>query len=222
MRSIFTKLFDKLCGKTPVVILVFLVLVLSSPWYTIILANLKLGSTKEIHLLNFDNQVITYQINSDRGQLIRNSIPSTVSRLFVNKLTYYSYEITQRYFETFDAKYLFFTGDLNVTKSIQSSGPLYLALLPLVIIGIFTSLVKKRKTILLFLFAPILGAFIQAHYETISRIPALIVLTYFAAMGLVYIMARNRRLAFSLMIIMSFEFIRFWHNFLVHYPSLLR
>jgi hypothetical protein len=222
MKLISTKLFKRISGKNPVIALIFLVFLLSSPWYTVILTNLYILPAKDIHPLNLNDQVIIYQIDSDRGELIRSGVPGPISKLLINKVTYYSYEIMQRYFETFDPKYLFFTGDLDTRKSIQSSGPIYLSFLPPILTGIYTSLVGKRKVILLLFATPTLGAMVQAHYETISRIPALIVLTYFAAIGLVYIFGKNRRLAFPVLILMFFEFVRFGHNFLVHYPSLFK
>lgn len=154
--------------------------------------------------------MITYEINTERSLL--------PARMFVNKVSYYSLEVLKRYFETFDPQYLFFTGDLDITKSTRTSGPIYLAMLPLILAGVYSFLsAGKIRPLVLLAILSIPPSLIEVHYETISRIPVFLVLSYFAACGLTKLVKTKRTWAVLLLILFLFEFSRFVHNLLIHY-----
>jgi hypothetical protein len=200
----------------------FIVLVFISPWFWIMTRNLVVSTPQKFKLLTINNELLKDRTNTLRGELLKENVPNTISKLVVNKFTIYSFEISHRYFETFDPQYLFFVGDLDLTNSTRSSGPLYLAFLPLTLVGIFTSLKLRRKAVLfLLLLTPVPASFIITHYETISRIPVFLVLTFFAAIGQVIFFKKRIVITFLLVALLIFEFFRFTHDFHYHYPRRL-
>lgn len=201
---------------------VFIVSIVISPWFWVISRNFGLIFPQDLKLLTISNELLKDETNTLRGELIKESFPNIISKLVVNKFTIYSFGISRRYFETFDPQYLFFTGDLDLQKSTRASGPLYLAFLPLILTGVCVALKTRRKIILLlFLLTPIPASFVMAHYETISRLPVLLVLTYFAALGLLKLFKGRKVIAFLLIMLLIFEFFRFTEDFFYHYPRRL-
>lgn len=201
----------------------FLILfLLISPWFWIIVRNRNTIFPFSFKFLSIDNQLLIEETNNLRGELLNADVPGNLSKFVVNKFTTYTFELTRRYLETFDPQYLFFIGDLDLTKSTHSTGPLYLSFLPLIIVGLF-DLIQKKKRLLIFilLLTPVPASFIQNHYETLSRIPVFLLLTYVAVIGLVKLRKTRKILTLLLVVLLIFEFFRFSHDFVFHYPRRL-
>jgi len=208
------------CSKNVRLGIITILFILVSPWLWVLIKNSSLDLYRNIKTINFNNEVIKDQINISRGEILKTKVPNIVGRVIVNKFSFYGLEITKRYLETFDPQYLFFNGDLDMNKSTRSNGPLYLSIFPLILIGIYVSLVNKEKlkVYLLGMFS-LLPAFIENHYETVTRIPIFILLSYFSAVGLTYLYKKKKWLVFLIMFLILFEFSRFVHDFFIHYPG---
>jgi len=204
------------------VLLVSLLFILISPWLWVLIKNSSISMYKNIRMLDFKNEAVIDQINISRGEIQKTKVPNYVGRLFVNKVTFYGIEVIKRYLETFDTQYLFFTGDLDMNKSTRSSGPLYLSFLPILLIGIYVTFFNKEKIkIILLSLTPLLGAFIENHYESVTRIPVFILLSYFSSVGLLFLYKKKKLLALLIIFFIIFEFSRFIHDFYLHYPGRL-
>ena len=218
-KSKFTKLISKEKNRVGLILILF---ILISPWLWVLIRNSNIDMYKNIKLINFKDEAIIDQINISRGEMSKTNVPSIFGRIIVNKVSFYSIEVTKRYLETFDPQYLFFNGDLDMNKSTRSNGPLYLSFLPLLLIGIYSSILNKDKLKLYLLgIFPLIGAFIENHYESITRIPVFILLSYFSSYGLIYLYKRKKWLALLIVFLILFEFSRFVHDFLIHYPGRL-
>lgn len=215
--------FIKQINKNNLVVgIIFIFFILISPWLWVLIRNSSPSLYKTVRIINFKNEVNKDQINILRGEVLKSKVPNFIGRIVINKFSFYSMEVTKRYLETFDSQYLFFNGDLDLNKSTKSNGPIYLSFLPLILIGIYISIINKDKLkILLLLMSPVLGAFVEPHYESISRIPVFIMLSYFSVIGFLYILKKKKWLAFLIIFFILFEFTRFIHDFLIHYPGRL-
>jgi hypothetical protein len=202
--------------------IIFIFIILISPWLWVLVKNSNPSLYKTVRIINFKNEVSKDQINILRGEMLKSKVPNVIGRVIVNKFSYYFMQVTKRYLETFDPQYLFFNGDLNINKSTKSNGVIYLSFLPLIFTGIYISLINKDKLkIFLLLISPLLAAFVDPHYESISRIPVFIMLSYFSAIGFLYLFKKKKWLALLITFLIFFEFSRFVHDFLIHYPGRL-
>jgi len=215
--------FTKQISKDNLIVgIIFIFFILISPWLWVLSKNSSLSLYRTVKIINFKSEVSKDQINILRGEMLRSKVPNFIGRLVINKFSFYSMEVTKRYLETFDPQYLFFNGDLDISKSTKSNGVIYLSFLPLILVGIYVSLINKEKLkVLLLLTTPLLGSFVEPHYESISRIPVFIMLSYFSAIGFFYIYKKKKWLAYLIVFLIFFEFSRFIHDFLIHYPGRL-
>lgn len=214
MKYKFTKHLNK-------VFIIFILLVVTSPWFWAVAKNRQIIFSEKIQLISLGDQVFIGEINTFRGEALKQGIPPLLAKLAVNKLSFYSLDIAKRYFETFDSQYLFFTGDINVHKSTRAVGSLHLFLLPAIIFGILVSLKRKDKLLPLLAILALPASFVQAHYETVSRIPVLVTLLFLASLGLTDMYRQKRQLFWVTSIFLLFEFLRFVHDFINHYPGRL-
>ncbi len=205
-------------------LLLFLIFTLISPWFWVFSRNYKLLSPPYEQLVCIEDPVFIEQINVLRGESNRAGL-SFGGRLLVNKLTFCAKSAFDRYLESFDPHFLFFVGDLSLEKSTRSTGPLYLSFLPMIIFGFFCLLKNKggfRKRVIIFLLlAPIPASIVLAHYESITRIPLFLLLTFLASFGFWEIFSRKRVIAILLIFLFIFETSRFFHDFYFHYPRKL-
>lgn len=215
--------FIKQINKNNLVVgIIFIFIILISPWFWVLVRNSSSSLYKSVKIINFKSEVSKDQINILRGEILKSRVPNVIGRLIVNKFSYYSMEVTKRYLETFDPQYLFFNGDLDITKSTRSNGAIYLSFLPLILVGIYLSIINKDKLKLFLLFiSPLLGSFMEPHYESISRIPVFIMLSYFSVVGFLYLYKKKKWLALLITFFIFFEFTRFIHDFFIHYPGRL-
>ena len=198
------------------------VLIIYSPWFFVLFQNANILFPSEEETIFSNSHIFIDEINSTRG-LVSQQLPNIVSRLLINKLTFLGKEILIRYFESFDFRYLFFEAGGSLLKNPWGSGLIFLTLLPLIIFGfvqICTWKNKSAKTAILsaLVISPIPSTIIYNHYETVTRVPVFIVLSTLAAVGLNKLLPKNKIIALILMILLLFEFLRFYHNFKVHYP----
>jgi len=215
-----SKYIKQTCSKKVGLGIITIFFILISPWLWILIKNSSLDLYRNIKTINLNNEVIKDHINISRGEILKTKVPNVVGRFIVNKFSFYGLELTKRYLETFDPQYLFFNGDLDINKSTHSNGPIYLSFLPLILIGIYVSLVNKENLkVYLLMFFPLLPAFIENHYETLTRIPIFIILSYFSSVGLIYLYKKKKWIALLIMFLIIFEFSRFVHDFFIHYPG---
>lgn len=203
---------------------VFVTLVVISPWFVILVSNSSMIFPLQERLVSIQNDIFLDKVNNLRGETI-NAGFALLGKLMVNKYFYFGKEIINRYLESYDPHYLFFSGEANLLKSTLAAGPLYLTFLPLILYGVFrVSIGRNKKLKLIFYllgFSAIPAAFVYTHYETVVRIPFFLVLTLFAAYGLVKLFSSKRALALLFAFLIIFETLRFYHDFKVHYPRRL-
>ena len=199
--------------------IVFCLLVIFSPWFSLITKNRSLLNSADERFIS--QRFLVDEINTLQGQ--SKKAGTRWGKIIVNKFTIYTMEVVKRYLESFDPQFLFFEGDIDIRKSTRSVGALYLTFLPLIVTGILKMIqekdnVKKRILSAILFIAPIPSSFIFSHYETISKIPLLLILTFFAAYGFTTILSKRKTLALVLVIFLMFEFARFLHDIKLHYP----
>ena len=207
------------------IILVFIALIFTSPWFWIFQRNYK-------EILNFNksdfyqisNPILISEINTFQGET-RLAEMGFLGKLIINKYTWFFKDMLTQFLESYDFHYLFMEGDLNLLKSTRSSGPLFLSLFPFVCYGIYRIFRRKKYPLLfLVLVSPIFGCLFRQHYETLSRLPFILSLTLMAAVGIVAFSEKSgyKILKGLFLVFFSFEFLRFIHYYFLHYPFLLQ
>jgi hypothetical protein len=195
----------------------FLILLLSSPWFLLIAKNNKLIFSQKFVFFQPFNQAVIEEINTERGMVEEKKL-NFLGKLIINKGTWMGKSILTYGLESYDFHYLFFEGDLDLLKSTKSSGALYLSLLPLIIFGFFLYFKGKVYWPGLILLLPLLGAISFQHYETLSRIPFLIGLTWVAAYGLSKFCSSSKMvIKIMFFIFYVYELTRFLHYIYFHY-----
>lgn len=208
-------------SKKKAFILIFILLICVSPCVWVGLKNkssLNLGGIKIYQLVNAPR---LYQINTFQGET-KNAGLKLVGRLVINKYSWIGKDILSRTLESFDFNFLFFKGDLDISKSTKNSGPILLTLFPLIVYGFIKLNNKKIILILLFVFA-LFGAISEAHYDIVVRIPFILTLIALASFGGLNLASSSVKNSWKLIyiILILFEFSRFLHDFIYHYPGRL-
>jgi hypothetical protein len=198
----------------------YIILVLLSPWIWVMARNMYLFKLPTLSLVSIKEPAFIDEINTLRGESQEVGL-GLIGRLEVNKITFYTKSIFERYLESYDPHYLFFVGDFSLLRSTRNSGPLYVSLLPLIIAGLYYSLKERTKIsnifLCLLLLAPLPSSFLSAHYDTLTRIPFFIILTFFASFGFWKIYPKKKIWIGLLAVLLFFEITRFYHFFYVHY-----
>lgn len=203
-------------------ILLFILLILISPWFFLLARNYNILKTQQVRNLTISDKIEEVNILQNQA---REKNFGFLSRLVVNKYTFYFKDLVFKYLESFDADFLFFKGDLDLYKSTRNTGALHLSYLPIIVIG-FLTLIKIRKNKLkdavlaLFFLTPLLAVLKAPHYETIYRIPFLVILTLIASIGFLEII-KYRYLSVVYILFLIFELLRFINDFLYYYPEKL-
>lgn len=203
--------------------LLFLVLLMISPWAWVTARNFRMPGFFDERFLAPSNVIEEVNVLQNQSSVAGFGI---LGKILVNKPMFLLKNISQRYLESFDPGYLFFKGDLDIRKTTGSQGALYIVFIPLILYEAYQLLtgkrgIKRRILFLLLAVAPIPSSIVFVHYETISKIPLLLVLTFLAAEGLVRLFTTKRALACILVFLLFFEVIKFYHDFANHYPSRL-
>lgn len=205
------------------IIIYFILMVLISPWLITISRNFSKINIQDEKRISFNKPFYIEQINTLRGEVVNKGFP-VIGKLFYNKPAYFLREIYVRFLESYNPHYLFFEGDPDLRRGTKASGVLYLGYLPLILAGINYFLLKgsrrvKRILITAGLAVSLIPSLFENHNDTLVRIPFLIFLTLLGAFGLDKLILQRRKTAIFIAILIIYEFLRFYHDFLVHYPS---
>lgn len=169
-----------------------------------------------------DEGAIT-KINQLRGA---SHLSPILSQLAYNKVTYFTVEAFKNYLFHFDPSFLFVKGGSNFQFSIPGTGQMYLALLPLILLGIW-QIVQQRKNWQLFilgwlLVAPIPGAITRDAPHALRTIFLTIPLLVSAIIGIKW--SKDflspkifRALAVIMALILLSSTYVFWQNYTGNY-----
>lgn len=202
---------------------VFVILIVLSPWFWVIGKNHKELRNTKLELININSDRYLTQINFFQSEANKNGF-GIVGKLLVNKITFSVKEYTVRFIESYDLNYLFLEGDYDYKKSTRSNGPLYFSLLPIIVFGLINLYKQKNKLFLFILFLPVFSMIFQQHFETLSRLPFIAGLTYAATVGVLNLFSLKKVNVFKIIFLSVFlyDILRFIHFFYFHYPYLLK
>lgn len=150
---------------------------------------------------------------------------SLESRILHNRRHVYGYQFLLHYFDTFNPKFLFASGDVNPRLSSQTVGELYLIELPFLLLGIIFLLRFHRKAGLLLLLwllvAPVPGAFARETPHALRMLNLLPVPQIVIALGIVSLLRHKWKklvvLAISFAFALSFLF--YINDYYRYYPQ---
>jgi hypothetical protein len=181
---------------------------------------------KEVNL--FSDITVIERINQE----IKNDNHSIVSRLIHHRFITFPVEVLKHYFEHFNIRYLFITGDPNPKFSIPEVGLMYLWQLPFFITGLF-ALFRKREGNWWVIFILLLVGIIPAALATDSphalrigvTIPAfLAICAYGIVVAYRWLQAQSvsiivkRSIVVSVSLILVVNIVYFLHGYFYHYP----
>jgi len=135
--------------------------------------------------------------------------PQFLLRAFYNKPVAYFYKFIQEYIQYFSLDFLFLSWGEPKRYSVPYHGLFYLIELPLLLIGIYSSIRKKNRTLFfvflsLWLFAPLPAALtIQETPSIIRTFPMILAVYYFIAEGFIFILSSKKN-KFSLFFFLFF------------------
>lgn len=210
-------------GRGATFVIIFLILLFSCPWFLILFQNYSLLSLNKKDIIFFHKQTFVDETNVLRGQAIVSGHP-LMGKLFVNKFTIYGKEMAERYLESFDPNFLFFTGGIDKITSTGNSGQLPLSFLPLILYALFVILFSKKNKynkIILFLFlvSPIFSVLLYKHYEWIPKLLFFLIATLFATYGLIKFPKSKRAFLVVILLFWIYETANFYHKFKNHYTE---
>ncbi|HSX40260.1 MAG TPA: phospholipid carrier-dependent glycosyltransferase [Candidatus Saccharimonadales bacterium] len=173
----------------------------------------------------FSNADIVKQSN----QWIAEDSNSAAGKVLHNRRVLFGLLYAKHYFDFFDPKYLFFTGDGNPRFSLQDNGELYLWELPLLLAGVYLLCRKRNREALLifgwFLLAPVAAATARETPHALRSETFIPTYEIIMASGMVGILGGVRRfggkvkylafVGFGIIGIVSFYI--FVHDYFVHY-----
>lgn len=140
-------------------------------------------------------------------------LPITIVRIFYNKIGAYSNAILSEYVAYFSPDFLFLKGGKPHRYIVPDFGLLYLIEIPLILLGLYTSIRSKKKETLLFLglliIAPIPAALTRLETPSIIRsFPMIISLAYFISIGIETIWnLKNKLLRFGAITVISLIYV---------------
>ena len=150
-------------------------------------------------------------------------LPITTVRIFYNKIGAYSHAILAEYVTYFSPDFLFLKGGKPNRYIVPCVGLLYLIELPLILLGLYSSIQSKKKESLLFLgllaIAPIPAALTRLETPSIIRsFPMIISITYFISVGIITIWKlKNRFFRFGMIAVISLVYLWQIGYFIVQY-----
>jgi len=205
-------------------LVLFIFLLFSSPWFLILWQNHSLINLKNEKKLFFRNQTFVEEINTLRGEG-KSAANPLLTRVLINKVTFWAGEAADRYLESFDPHYLFF-GGIDLKTGDTTTGQFHILFLPLIILGIYEILVSKnnrsrRYFFTALLITPLPSIFFLSHYEGASKIFLFLLLLISATYGALRLFRSSKILAVIISLLFLFETVRFYHNFKVHHPRKL-
>lgn len=203
--------------------IIFLILLFSCPWFLILFQNHSLLTLNKKDIIFSHNQVFVDKTNVLRGQALVSGHP-LMGKLFVNKFTIYGKEMTERYLESFDPNFLFFTGGLDKITSTGNSGQIPLSFLPLILYALFVIVFSKKNKynkiiVFLFVVSPIFSTLFYKHYEWIPKLLFFLITTLFATHGLIKFPKSKRIFLLIILLFWIYETTNFYHKFKNHYTE---
>jgi len=157
----------------------------------------------------------------ESNRLIAEDGGGLVARLIHHRFWQYSKTFFDHYLDQFNFDYLFLSGDSNPRHSTQFAGSLYLIQFPLLILGIYYLLKRKKPPWLLFIWlflAPIPAGLTKATPHALRSLAMVIPLVIISAYGLVQLKPKHLKPLF--VIILLLELIRFQYIYHHDYPRM--
>lgn len=167
------------------------------------------------------------RVNELRGE---HQNPGSIdSKIFHNKITAYLPNFLSHYFDHFSADYLFIDGDPLIRNNVPEVGQFYLVQAIFLIFGvIFLIKYDQRLKYLLLLWilaAPVASAMTYQTPHAVRSLNLVIPITLIMSFGFVGLLRLiNKRkikltLGILLLIVLSFEFVRYLESYYVIYPK---
>jgi len=161
------------------------------------------------------------------NQLIAADGGGWLTRIVHHRAWQYSKVFFDHYFDHFNFKYLFISGDSNPRHSTQSVGGLYLVQLPLLLAGLYYLFKKKKYNLLPLLIwailAPVPAALTKATphaLRSLSLVIPLSIISSYGAIELFKAKAIAKIFVYLLGLILLFEVCRYLYVYHHDYPRL--
>lgn len=160
--------------------------------------------------------------------LIAQENNSLLSKILYNRRVLYAQEYITNYFDFFNPKYLFVSGDVNPRFSHGFNGQLYLWMLPLILAGLYYFCTNRNRVSLVvigwFLLAPVAAATARETPHALRSETFLPTYEIFAALGCItlflFLKSKTKYAGVvcisALLLLSSFSVIKFWHNYSTH------
>lgn len=199
----------------------YVIVLAISPWLLLALTSDRFFEVKKppIRVLSY-----TEEINTLQGQASSRGIKG--GKFIVNKFFVISKDALSKYFESFDTKFLFFEGGLDLVQSTKKSGEFYFSFLIFFVYGVYSLLknfmIKKYAKVTLFsvlILSPLPAVFISTRYEVVTHIPQFIVMSIFVSYGFLDLIKHHRKFAIIMIFLLLFEYFNLYHDLLFHYPG---
>lgn len=156
---------------------------------------------------------------------------SSFSRIIHNRRIQFMREYLINYFDFFEPTYLFIKGDINPRFSHRANGQLYLWMIPILTVGVYSLLAHANKSTLLilgwFILAPIAAATARETPHALRSSTFIPTYEIIAAVGFSVIYTTLQRYStkirfiifFICGLIVSFSVFNFFHNYFTHNPK---
>lgn len=156
---------------------------------------------------------------------------SSFSRIIHNRRIQFMREYLINYFDFFEPTYLFIKGDINPRFSHRANGQLYLWMIPILTVGVYSLLAHANKSTLLilgwFVLAPIAAATARETPHALRSSTFIPTYEIIAAVGFSVIYTTLQRYStkirfiifFICGLIVSFSVFNFFHNYFTHNPK---
>lgn len=185
------------------------------------------ASSRAKSLIVYDKEKLTEQVHQLYFRSAVVGIPP--SRLLNNKLTVLTPDFAQRYLSHFSPDFLFFDGNLSPRHAFSMYGNLLLIFIPLVIAGIFTTILKPNTLgmvmIIWLLLSPIPAAVTNDIPHSGRTLQMIVPIAYFCALGLIALLGkiakfRHRFILGCLMLgLVMFNFLLYFRDYLIFFPE---
>lgn len=211
-----------LIHKVPAILIAGIIFLLAA--YLLFFSN---ASSRAKSLIVYDKERLTEQVHQLYFRSAVVGIPP--SRLLNNKLTVLTPDFAQRYLSHFSPDFLFFDGNLSPRHAFSMYGNLLLIFIPLVIVGIFTTILKPNTLgmvmIIWLLLSPIPAAVTNDIPHSGRTLQMIVPIAYFCALGLIALLGkvskfRHRFILGCLMLgLVMFNFLLYFRDYLIFFPE---
>ena len=145
------------------------------------------------------------------------------AKIIYNRRVYFVGEFSKHYLDHLRPDFLFESGDVNPRLSVRTTGIMYWLDLPLLILGLIFLIKKRTKlsAVLIFwlLIAPIPAAFARETPHALRILNILPVPQIISAMGLYYLVQKQKKLVIILAVILSVSVYLYLKSYYVDYPK---